>query len=48
MSVEGQSRRFEPQPATSGLTPSSDMSLRRENCREVPLPEVSFDSLASS
>jgi hypothetical protein len=35
MSVEGQKRRFDNLPVTSGLPPTSDMSLHRTEWREV-------------
>jgi hypothetical protein len=36
MSVRGQKRRFGHVPVTSGLHPTSDVSLHRDNCRDVP------------
>ena len=39
MSLVGHSRHFGDVPVTSGPPPNTDMALRRNNWREVPLPD---------
>jgi hypothetical protein len=39
MSVEGQKRRLDHRPVTSGVPPTQDISLHRANCRDGPLNE---------
>ncbi len=43
MSGSGQSRRFAPQPVTSGLRPTPDMSLRCAHGRDGPKDDIRKD-----